>query len=232
MDNRWALYYNLSIELESILMKGETSLNRTTSAIYNILEWITKFAYVNLLWVLFTLLGGIVLGFYPATTAMFAMVRDWLRGKSDLPVFKSFWNYYKREFWKSNRLGIFITILFALIALDIYYIQANTSEQLVWTYIPLFAFMLLVVLYLFYIFPGFVHYDLKVLPLLKNTFLIMIISPIYSFWMIVCLVSMYFIMRAAPALFFIFGGTAYACITPWLGLHAFDRIQEKKKSMN
>lgn len=192
------------------------------------LEWITKFAYVNLLWIIFTFVGGIVFGFYPSTIAMFAIVRDWLQGRSDLPVLKSFWEHYKSNFWKSNLLGIFINVFFAFIAIDIYYIQINTNEQLAWTYVPLFAFMFIVIMYLFYIFPSFVHYDLKVVPLLKNAFLIMLISPIYTFFMIVCLAAIFFIMRMIPALFFIFGGITYAFITTWLSHHAFHRIQEKQ----
>lgn len=186
-----------------------------------------KFAYVNLLWVIFTITGGVILGLYPATTAMFAMVRDWLRGKSDLPVFKTFWRYYKLDFLKSNLLGIFINLLLMLIAIDIFYIIVN--NQLTWTHFPFYAFILIVVLFMFYIFPSFAHFNLNVIPLIKNAFLIMIISPIQSFLMIVCLVSVYFIMRAVPALFFIFGSTAYAFITTWLGLHAFEKIQQKQE---
>ncbi|RKQ32490.1 YesL family protein [Oceanobacillus halophilus] len=204
-------------------------MNSTTSAIYNILEWITKFAYVNLLWVIFTLLGGVILGFYPSTIAMFAMVRDWLRGTTDLPVLKTFWKYYKRDFLKSNLLGLFLNIILAFIAIDIYYIQINMNEQLTWTYIPLFAFMLMVALFLFYLFPSYAHFDLKVGPLMKNAFLIMLISPIQSFLIIISLVSVVFIMRAIPALFFIFGGTTYAFITTWLALHAFNKVEQRQK---
>lgn len=200
------------------------------SAIYNILEWITKFAYVNLLWVVFTLVGGVILGFYPSTIAMFAMVRDWIRGNPDLPVLKTFWNYYKRDFLKSNLLGLFLNALFILIAIDLYYINSNLNEQLTWTYIPLFAFMLIVILFLFYIFPSFTHFDLKITGLIKNAFLIMMISPIHSFLIVVCLVALFIIMRAIPALFFIFGGTTYAFITTWLSLHAFNKIKEKQQS--
>src|SRR5690625_3094470 len=121
-----------------------------TSKIYNMLEWITKFAYVNLVWIILTLLGGVILGFYPATTAMFAIIRDWLRGRSDLPVLQTLWKYYKLDFLKSNLLGIFLNVLLALIAADIFYITLN--EQLTWTYIPLFAFILIVALFLFFIF--------------------------------------------------------------------------------
>src|SRR5699024_1898344 len=130
------------------------------SKLYNILELITKFADVNLLWFAFTLAGGIILGLYPAPVAMFAMLRDWTRARSDLLVLKTYWNYYKADFFKSNLLGIYINILIALSAVDIFYITLN--EQLTWTHIPLFAFTLVVILFLFYVFPSFVHFDLKV----------------------------------------------------------------------
>lgn len=206
-------------------------MNSTTSVIYGILEWITKFAYVNLLWIIFTLAGGIILGFYPSTIAMFTMVRDWLRGKTDLPVLKTFWKYYKRDFLKSNILGIFLNILLVFIIIDIYYIQINSNEQLTWSYIPLFGFMIIVALFLFYLFPSFVHFDLKIGQLMKNAFLIMMVSPIQSFLIVISLISVFLIMRAIPALFFIFGATTYAFITTWLGLHAFNRIQRKHENM-
>lgn len=198
------------------------------SNIYNVLDWITKLAYINLLWIIFTLAGGVILGIYPATIAMFASVREWLHGKSDLPVLKTFWGFYKQDFLKSNLIGLFLNVLFAFILIDIYYIQVNLNESLSWTYIPLFAFMIFVILFLLYIFPCFVHYDLKIVPLMKNALLIMIISPIHSFLMMVCIVSLIFIAQAIPALFFIFGSVTYAFITTWISQHAFDRIQNKK----
>ncbi|SES93826.1 Uncharacterized membrane protein YesL [Oceanobacillus limi] len=203
-------------------------MNHAGTGLYRILEWITRFAYMNLLWIFFTLVGGIVLGFYPSTLAMFAIVRDWLRGKADFPIFPTFWNYYKREFIKANQLGIFISLLFLLVGLDLYYIYSNMDHILSWTSIPLFAFMVLFLLFLFFIFPSFVHYDVKISKLIKNTFLIMLISPIYSFLMILSLIVVYFIMNALPALFFLFGGITYAFITMWLSLHAFDAIQQKQ----
>lgn len=198
------------------------------SALYNILDWITKFAYINILWIFFTLLGGIILGFYPSTISMFAIIRDWLHGNTDSPLFKTYWRYFKRDFAKSNILGLIINVLIALIVIDIYYIQTNMNEQLTWTHIPLFSFMLLVILFLFYLFPSFVHYSLNLFQLIKNAFLIMLISPLNSFLMILCLGSIYFIMKAVPALFFIFGGSTYAYITTWLCLNTFYKIQKKQ----
>ena len=202
-------------------------MNSTRGFIYSITEWITRFAYVNLLWIVFSLLGGVVLGFFPATTAMFAVTRQWLRGNTDEPVFKSFWDYYRKDFWKSNLIGLYVTGISVLIAADILFIRANSSSGLGWTNIPLFAFMLLFLLFLFYLFPTFVHFDVKAGTVIKNAFLVMLVNPLHSFIILLCLVPLFFIMQLVPALAFIFGGSLYAFITTWISLQAFDKAQQK-----
>lgn len=202
-------------------------MNSTRGFIYSITEWITRFAYINLLWIVFSLLGGVVLGFFPATIAMFAVTRQWLRGNTDEPVLKSFWEYYRKDFWKSNLVGSFVAGIAALIAIDILFIQSNGSTGLGWTNIPLFAFMLLFLMFLFYLFPTFVHFDIKAGKVIKNAFLIMLVNPFSSFVILLCLVPLFFIMQLVPALAVIFGGSLYAFITMWVSLHVFDRAQQK-----
>ncbi|WP_188454870.1 YesL family protein [Virgibacillus oceani] len=201
-------------------------MNSTGGAIYSFLEWITRFAYVNLLWILFSLLGGIVLGFFPAAIAMFSIVRQWIKGNTDIPIMKSFWEFYKADFWKSNRLGLFYAAIVVIITIDIFYIQVN--HVLDWRNIPLFAFMLLIALFTFYVFPAFVHYDLNVLSVMKNALLIMLISPVHSILMTISIVSIYLIIQVLPALAFIFGGSIYALITMGLGYHAFINVEKKQ----
>ena len=207
-------------------------MNSTNGFIYNVTEWITRFAYLNLLWIIFTLAGGIIFGFFPATIAMFAISREWLRGNTDKPIFLSFREHYRKDFLKSNLLGLFIIIIGIIIAADILYIQMNDNSHLTWTYIPLFAFMLVFTTLLFYIFPTFVHYDIKVRQVIKNAFLIMLINPFNSFLIILCLGSLSFIMKMVPALAFIFGGSSYAFITMWICLHAFNKTNERRKVPN
>lgn len=202
-------------------------MNTTSSYIYLVLEWITRLAYLNFLWVVFSLLGGILFGFYPATTSMFAVCREWLKGNTDLPLFKTFWDFYKKDFVKSNLLGLFISVLLLFIVLDIFYIQSSPDQQLNWTYIPLFAFMLLFTLFLFYLFPVFVHYDIKVPHVIKNAFFLMLVNPAATAVITLCLVSLFFIMILLPALAFLFGGSLYAFITMWMAMHAFNKTHEK-----
>lgn len=70
---------------------------------YGACEAIMKIAWLNTLWVLFTLGGGVVFGWAPSTAAMFTVVRKWLLGRTDAPVFKTFYQTYKKEFFKNKR---------------------------------------------------------------------------------------------------------------------------------
>lgn len=78
---------------------------------YRISEWIMRFAYVNILWIAFTLIGLVFLGFFPATASLFAVVRKWIQGNNEVPIFSFFWTNYKSSFLKSNILGISIVII-------------------------------------------------------------------------------------------------------------------------
>ncbi|KHF39106.1 YesL family protein [Halalkalibacter okhensis] len=196
-------------------------------ALYSILEWITRFAYINLLWIFFTLAGGIILGLFPATIAMFSLIRQWLKGRSDLPVFHSFWQYYKSEFAKSNRLGILLYLISFIFIFNIFFLQANIGELLTWTAAPLLAGLLLFILILFYLFPAYVHFDLKVLQIIKNAFLTMLVSPLHTFFILVSLGAFYVIVTVIPPLGIVFGASFYSFITLWAALNAFGRIQQK-----
>lgn len=196
--------------------------------LYNILEWITRFAYINIIWVFFTLLGGVIFGLIPSTNALFAVIRQWLKGNSDIPIFKSFWSYYKSDFLKSNRLAILIYLFAIIIGYNIFFLHLNMDDLITWTSAPLLAGMLLYLLFLFYVFPAFVHYDLKVTQIIKNAVLTMLVSPIHTLLIIICLASYYLIVSVIPALFFIFGASFYAFITMWIALRAFHKIQEKQ----
>jgi uncharacterized membrane protein YesL len=198
-----------------------------SSVLYRIFEWITRFAYMNLLWILFTLAGGILFGFFPSTLAMFAITRDWLRGKTDTPLFPSFLSYYKKDFWKGNRLGLIIIIIGFLASFNLWFTQAG-FEVLTWAHVPSLAFLMLFLLFLLYLFPVFVHYDLKVGQLIKQALLIMLVNPIHTILIVLCLASLFFIMQLLPALAFIFGGSTSAFIIMWLCLHAFNKIQRKQ----
>lgn len=198
-------------------------MNTLSSTLYAIFEWISRLALLQILWIFSTLLGGIFFGFFPATLAVFAIVRRWIKGDTEIPILKSFWNFYKVEFFKANKLGIVISIITIIFISDYQFLQ---QTEMAWFHYPIFASFIIFCLFLLYIFPAFVHYQLGTFKLIKNAFLIMLINPIITFYMIICITSLIIFYWYIPAIFFIFGISGYAFITMWLSNHAFQKIQK------
>ena len=89
-----------------------------TGKFFTVCQVISKLAYVNLLWVFFTALGLGVFGFMPATIALFAVTRKWVMGDKDVPVFKTFWKTYRKEFFKSTLFGVVLFVIGYIIYFD------------------------------------------------------------------------------------------------------------------
>ncbi len=126
-----------------------------------------KLAYINFLWIVFTLLGAIIFGFFPAYTAMLTIVRKWIIGEADIPVFKTFFTVYKKEFFKSNCIGLFLLLLGYILYVDISIVmEANSIINLI-TF-PLVIIIIGFFLASCYTFPIIVHYETKIGQALKK----------------------------------------------------------------
>jgi len=193
------------------------------SGLFTLTEWITKFAYVNLLWIGFSLLGLVLFGISPATVAMFTVIRKWIMGESDIPVFQTFWGTYKKEFLRSNGLGMVLALLASIIYIDLYYIKIDTSFQ-----IPLYLIIFAIIMTVLYIFPVYVHYEVKFIQLFKNAFFIMIVNPAANIMMLIGFIASIFVMKFIPALLFIFGGSISAGIIMASCYLAFQKIEKKQ----
>jgi len=178
-------------------MKNETGL---LGGLYEITEWIMKFAVVNLLWIIFNLpiilmiinlffmeqieeilflmipiIILIPLVFFPATTAMFAMVRGWIVKDEGTDQFiKRFWRYYRENYKRSVLSGLILTGVWLVLAVDIYYFSDKNIMML-------FLFIIMgIILFVFTVnyFSITVHYHMKLKPSFKNAFLLTIGSPL------------------------------------------------------
>ncbi|WP_419954835.1 YesL family protein [Neobacillus niacini] len=194
------------------------------NGLYALTEWITRFAYVNILWIGFSLLGLVFFGISPATVAMFTIIRKWIMGESDIPVFKTFWHTYKKEFLRGNGVGIVIALLAYIIFIDLNYIKLDTMIQ-----IPLYLIIFAIIMTLLYIFPVYVHYNVTFLQLFKNSFFIMMVNPVSSIMMLIGFVALFFVMRFLPALSIFFGGSLSAGIIMSSCYLAFQKIEKKRQ---
>jgi uncharacterized membrane protein YesL len=210
---------------------GGVMMNRVSlSGIYSVTEWITRFVYINLLWIGFSLIGLIILGFFPATVSMFTVIRKWLMGETEIPIFQTFFSTFKKEFVKSNLLGLIVIIIGGLIVLDLVYMRNNGSSFTKAIHIPLYMFIFTFALTSFYLFPVYVHYDLKLFQVIKNSFFIMLLNPITNLIMLISLVTIFFVIKAISGIGFFFGGSISATVIMSACFMAFKKLDQKSKT--
>ncbi|MBY0144350.1 YesL family protein [Neobacillus niacini] len=208
--------------------------NRLLTGIYNLCKWITHFAYMNILWVLFTLLGGVVFGIIPSTVAMFAIARKTAMGEEDIPVFKTYWGTYRSEFLRSNLLGLILTVMGLVWYFDLHFFRQ--FEGSIYTLMN-FAMMMLGMVFfilLIYVFPVYVHYDLKLYHYLTYALKIGFLRPASVVFMFVGTLCTYYFLIYLPGLIPLFGITFFAYFNMWIAYKSFQNIEEvsfKKKDL-
>lgn len=188
-----------------------------------------KLAYINLLWIVFTILGVIIFGFFPAYTAMLTIVRKWIIGEADIPVFNTFFTVYKKEFFRSNFIGLLLLLISYILYVDLSIVmEANGIINLI-TF-PMFLIIIGFFLASCYTFPIIVHYETKIGQALKNSFIIMALSPFSTIMMIIGTIAIYFLMTTIPGLFPFFCASTLAFIIMWSALLAFSKIEKRQES--
>lgn len=200
------------------------------NTLFAITEWITRLAYINILWLGFTLLGLIVFGLFPATIAMFTITRKWIMGDTDLPVFTTFWQAYKQEFLKSNLFGlIFYFIGFVFFINTTFLLTVDAGSFFNSIKIPLYVAMIALALIMVYVIPTYVHYDLKFLQIWKNAFLIMLIHPLHNIAIVVGSVVVVYLMLRFPATLVFFCASVPTFIIMGICYQAFKRVAMKQE---
>ncbi|TQS75000.1 DUF624 domain-containing protein [Ornithinibacillus gellani] len=202
-------------------------MNSLVNGFYRISEWITRLVYVNLLWIAFTLVGLVVFGFAPATAAMFAVIRKWVAGEDDIPVFKTFWGIYRKDFWKVNVPGLLLALGGYLIYIE--YAILRSQDSMVY-YIASFGVIAQLILYfiiVMYFFPIFVHFNLKSFSYLKWPFLVGVGHPILTIFLaVVTNVLLYAVVKTVPVLLVFFGGSVTAFIITWGASKTFSKYEQ------
>ncbi|WP_307303183.1 YesL family protein [Neobacillus driksii] len=197
--------------------------------IYRICTLIMQFSYLQLLWICYTVLGLGVFGIFPATAAMFSVVRKWIMGESDIPVYQTFWKTYKNEFLKVNMLGLILTAIGWILYIDYHYF--TFGESVVSSVIKIVT---LIVTYFFittciYFFPVYVHYRYRLMDYIKFSFLYSLASPLKSAGIFIISSVIYYLFMKVPVVFIFFSGSAISYIWMWYVYTTIDRLRSNNK---
>lgn len=199
------------------------------NAVNKVLDWITRLAFLNVLWISFSVLGLGILGLFPSTAATFTVARRWVLGETDIPIFKTFWRAYKKEFKNSNLLGYVVTVFGYILYLDFLFINVAANNFAAILTIPLFIVTILYCLTLIYIFPVFVHYDMKLLEVLKSSFFIMILNPLTTIVAVVGMLGIAFILWKFQGLALFFSLSIFSVTIMMPALRAFEKVNYKQQ---
>ncbi|NGP43842.1 YesL family protein [Bacillaceae bacterium SIJ1] len=205
-------------------------MNGLAIGFYRVAEWVTRLAYVNLLWIAFTLVGLIVFGFAPATAAMFAVVRKWVSGEDDIPIFKTFWKVYRKEFWKIFGVGFILAVVGYFIYIEFSILRTQDSLMYYLASFGVIGQYILYFIVVMYFFPIYAHFDLKPFAYLKWAFAIGVSHPILTLFLaVVTNVLLYVTAVTLPILIVFFGGSVTAYILTWGAsktFSAYERVYE------
>lgn len=185
-----------------------------------------ELAYINLLWIFFTLVGLIAFGIFPATAAMFAVVRKLIRDEEKFKVLPLFWTLFRRDFLKSNGFGLIFLVISYCFYYNFHFLQLNSGElQFLF---PVLIFILISsIITLLFFFPVYVHFNLKFFQYLKQSFLIAITSPIEVISIGAVAGGIYFVATLFPGIIPLFPGSVFAYIATLISFRSFARIEKK-----
>ncbi|MBY0159555.1 MULTISPECIES: YesL family protein [Cytobacillus] len=197
--------------------------------LFTICEWIMKLAYVNLLWLLFTMAGLIVFGFMPATVSLFTIVRKWQMKETEVPVWDTFLSIYKKEFTKSNLLGFILVICAGFILLDLHFVNGLEGVLQLMFFVLLLIISALYFITLMYLFPVYVHYDLRVSEYIKNSCLLGILNLHLTLIIAASAGSIIFLLLYSPAFIPFFSAVSITWILMYGGMYSFRKIEARQK---
>ncbi|MED4163481.1 YesL family protein [Halalkalibacterium halodurans] len=174
-------------------------MNGLFSGLYKLSTFITRFAYTNLIWIFFNapvvylLLHLIVTDaknmnhllaitacllpfvFFPATTALYGVVRRWIIKENDSGLLITFWSLYKENYRKSVTGGVFLVIFWGAWLVNYVQLIQSLSGLILIVYLLLTG---LFITWTAYFFSYIVHFERGVIPALTNALMLAVSHPI------------------------------------------------------
>lgn len=199
-------------------------LGRVMDGLYQFCVWVMRLSYLNILWIVFTLLGLVVGGFAPSTLAMFSVLRKWVMEKKEIKVFPLFWKSYREEFVRSNIIFAILALIGWVLYLDVQILKHVGGMVYTISVVIIVSLTIIFSLISLVIFPVLSHYQFKTLEYFKYTFLIVLSSPIKMVLMVLGIGLIVLGFLAMPSMAIFFSGSLFSLIIMYFTSTIFKRI--------
>ena len=196
--------------------------------LYEAADEVVWAARLNLLWLLFTLLGGVLLGVGPATVAAYALARRHARGESfqALPAFAT---AYRREFVRGTALLLPVLGVSVFLVGDYLYLASLGPAATVPRLVTLVALAAVVVIAA-YLLPMAVHYALRAYAYLPKASLFALTRPASSVLLLFALSAVVFATATYPFLVLVVSVGGWIQLDTWLCLRFFAENEARLRA--
>lgn len=193
--------------------------------LYEICNKIMLLMYINLLWVIFTILGLGIFGLMPATTAVFAVAQQQIQGNDTESTLGTFWKNYKKQFLFSNKVGI----LLLLIGYSLYFFLQFFHIFNFVIYILFATLLFCYFLMIIYIFPVLVYEENRAdsAAYIKKAFTISLTNPVPTVMIILWAIACYLIYSIVPFLIVLFSVSTLAFIIMYYSDRIFNKLESE-----
>jgi uncharacterized membrane protein YesL len=194
-------------------------------------DWIYRLVLLNFLWIGFSILGGLIFGIFPATAAMFTLLRKWMIQRNECHLFKDFALSYKDNFIKSNLIGFTILGIWLIVWIDLSFLLESTNIfAVIFSYL-LMAVLLSVSISMLVLFPVFAHYEMSYVQYIVQVLKYPIVHVKQSFFIGVILVIYSLLLFKFPSILPFLGTSLVVFSIAKVLFPTFDKKYKKKQSM-
>ncbi|UUX33770.1 YesL family protein [Fundicoccus culcitae] len=189
------------------------------------LQWML----LNIYWLIFTFLGGVILGFFPATIALLTMLANKsYKEQSARELFKSFWQVYKKHFLRGNRYAVIYYGIAYLIYWSSLTVLSN-DLQILYPWLILLLIMFVAHLAYFFVFMATEH--LSFWGHLSQPFMVMLVTPLETIGIVVTTVLWLIVLDFFVVLIPLFSANVIALCWLLLSQQALRKIKKKQEVM-
>jgi uncharacterized membrane protein YesL len=199
-------------------------MNGLNNRLFHTINTFVDLFLLNLLWVFASIP---LITFFPATAAMFGVIRRRILHKETEGIFKSFYAMFKENFKQSFVISIFWTLLAVFLYFDYRYINPDLSVVQFILYIILIIGILLFSSITIYLFPIMVHFELSWKFVIRNAFFFSLMNPVLTILLLI-------IVGAGTTLFYyypvtiLFSGSFAAYVIYYICQMWFNQVLNMK----
>ncbi|ADU30540.1 YesL family protein [Evansella cellulosilytica] len=196
--------------------------------IFAFAEWLLELLKLHFYWIVFILRGAIILGLFPATAALYGVIRHWIRESDYEDQLQLFKRLYKENFKVANIYGWIFTAISGIIILNFLYIPLYSEDVVKITmYTVIIFFIIILTIFWLYLFPVIIHYRLPIRDYFAAIIQVGISSPLAIIMQLMLLGIYSMLIYHLPPLIILFGIIPFALTQVAISNNIVNKIDSK-----